>query len=38
MREMQADPDPGRVERAMQAVFGMQKLDLAAINAAADAT
>ena len=38
MREMQADPDPGRVERAMQAVLDVQKLDLAVINAAADAT
>ena len=31
-----ADPDPARVARARQAVMGMQKLDLAAIRAAAE--
>ncbi|MDH3307742.1 MAG: VOC family protein [Acidimicrobiia bacterium] len=30
------DPDPGRGQRAMQAVLGMKKLDIAAIYAAAD--
>ena len=31
------DPDPARVDRAMRAVLGMKKLDIAAIYAAADA-
>jgi predicted 3-demethylubiquinone-9 3-methyltransferase (glyoxalase superfamily) len=30
------DPDPARVNRAMQAMFGMHKLDIAALEAAAD--
>ena len=30
--------DPGRAQRAMQALFGMKKIDLAAIQAAADGT
>jgi predicted 3-demethylubiquinone-9 3-methyltransferase (glyoxalase superfamily) len=30
------DPDPARVERATRAVYGMRKLDIAAIEAAAD--
>ena len=30
------DPDKGRAERAMTAMFGMKKLDLAALQAAAD--
>jgi predicted 3-demethylubiquinone-9 3-methyltransferase (glyoxalase superfamily) len=30
------DPDPGRAQRAMQAMFGMKKLDVAALQAAAD--
>lgn len=30
------DPDPARAQRAMTAMLGMQKLDLAAIQAAAD--
>ena len=30
-----ADPDPGRASRAMQAMFGMRKLDVAALEAAA---
>ncbi len=33
---MLTDPDPGRVERAMTAMLGMQKLDIAALEAAAD--
>jgi len=32
-----ADPDPERANRAMQAMLGMKKLDVAAIRAAADA-
>ena len=31
-----ADPDAGRANRALQAMFGMKKLDLAAMRAAAD--
>jgi len=34
--ELFADPDPRRVERAMQAMLGMGKLDLAALRRAAD--
>ena len=30
------DPDPERADRAMQAMLGMQKLDIAALEAAAD--
>ena len=30
------DADPGRAQRAMQAMMGMKKLDLAAVQAAAD--
>jgi hypothetical protein len=30
------DPDQGRRDRAMRAVLGMKKLDMAAIQAAAD--
>jgi len=36
MAEMMSDPDKARVNRAMAAVFGMKKLDIAAIQAAAD--
>lgn len=36
MVELLNDPDPARATRAMQAVLGMTKLDLAAILAAAD--
>jgi predicted 3-demethylubiquinone-9 3-methyltransferase (glyoxalase superfamily) len=32
-----ADPDPGRSQRAMQAMLGMGKLDVAAMERAADA-
>ena len=32
------DPDPDRVNRAMQAMLGMTKLDIAAMKAAADGT
>jgi predicted 3-demethylubiquinone-9 3-methyltransferase (glyoxalase superfamily) len=36
MDEIFADPDPAKAERAMRAMFGMRKLDLAALRAAAD--
>jgi hypothetical protein len=36
MEELLADPDPARAQRAMQAMLGMKKLDLAAMKAAAD--
>jgi predicted 3-demethylubiquinone-9 3-methyltransferase (glyoxalase superfamily) len=36
MEEVFADPDPGRAQRAMQAMLGMRKLDLDALRRAAD--
>lgn len=36
MAEILADPDPARATRAMQAMIGMKKLDLAALRSAAD--
>jgi predicted 3-demethylubiquinone-9 3-methyltransferase (glyoxalase superfamily) len=36
MEELFADPDPTRAERAMRAMLGMRKLDVAALRAAAD--
>jgi predicted 3-demethylubiquinone-9 3-methyltransferase (glyoxalase superfamily) len=36
MEDLFTDPDPARVQRAMQAMLGMKKLDLAALLAAAD--
>lgn len=36
MDELFADPDKGRAERAMRAMFSMKKLDIAALKAAAD--
>jgi predicted 3-demethylubiquinone-9 3-methyltransferase (glyoxalase superfamily) len=36
MDEMFSDPDPGKAQRAMQAMFGMKKIDIAALHAAAD--
>ncbi len=36
MEELFADPDKGRAERAMKAMLGMRKLDLAALRRAAD--
>lgn len=36
MDEVFADPDPGRAQRAMQAMLGMRKLDVAALRRAAD--
>lgn len=35
MGEVMGDPDPTRAGRAMQAMLGMQKLDIAALRAAA---
>jgi predicted 3-demethylubiquinone-9 3-methyltransferase (glyoxalase superfamily) len=37
MVELFADPDQSRADRAMRAMLGMKKLDLAALRAAADA-
>jgi predicted 3-demethylubiquinone-9 3-methyltransferase (glyoxalase superfamily) len=34
--EIMSDPDPARVQRAMEAMFQMKKLDVAALRAAAD--
>jgi predicted 3-demethylubiquinone-9 3-methyltransferase (glyoxalase superfamily) len=34
--ELMKDDDPGRADRAMRALFGMKKIDIAAIKAAAD--
>ena len=36
MDELFSDPDRGRATRAMQAMLGMRKLDIAALRAAAD--
>ena len=36
MEELFADPDKERAERAMKAMLGMRKLDVAALRAAAD--
>ena len=36
MEEVFTDPDPGRAQRAMQAMLGMGKLDIAALRSAAD--
>jgi predicted 3-demethylubiquinone-9 3-methyltransferase (glyoxalase superfamily) len=36
MDELFADPDPTKAERAMQAMFGMRKLDIAALRSAAE--
>jgi predicted 3-demethylubiquinone-9 3-methyltransferase (glyoxalase superfamily) len=35
--ELLADPDPARAQRAMKAMLSMGKLDVAALQAAADA-
>lgn len=35
--ELLGDPDPGRAQRAMQAMLAMDKIDIAALEAAADA-
>jgi predicted 3-demethylubiquinone-9 3-methyltransferase (glyoxalase superfamily) len=36
MEELFADPDPQRAERAMRAMLGMSKIDMAALGRAAD--
>ena len=36
MDELFSDPDRERAQRAMQAMFGMKKLDIAALRSAAD--
>jgi predicted 3-demethylubiquinone-9 3-methyltransferase (glyoxalase superfamily) len=36
MADLLTDPDPGRSQRAMRAMLGMKKIDLAALRAAAD--
>jgi len=36
MEELFADPDPKRAERAMRAMLGMRKIDIAALRRAAD--
>lgn len=38
MQEMLNDPDQERAQRAMKAMLGMRKIDLAALQAAADGT
>ncbi|MFI6080833.1 VOC family protein [Streptomyces sp. NPDC051217] len=38
MNEMLNDPDQERAQRAMKAMLGMKKIDLAALRAAADGT
>jgi predicted 3-demethylubiquinone-9 3-methyltransferase (glyoxalase superfamily) len=37
MTELLNDPDQARGQRAMKAMLGMRKIDIAAIRAAADA-
>ena len=37
LSELLSDPDPGRAGRAMQAMLTMDKIDVAALHAAADA-
>ncbi|MEV0228562.1 VOC family protein [Nonomuraea sp. NPDC050786] len=36
LQELLSDPDPARAQRAMQAMLGMQKIDVAALEAAAN--
>jgi len=36
LRELLSDPDPGRAGRAMKAMLGMNKIDIAAIRRAAE--
>ena len=36
MNDVMNDPDPARADRAMKAMLGMRKLDVAALQAAAD--
>ena len=37
LTELLADPDAGRAQRAMQAMLGMKKIDIAGLEAAAGA-
>ncbi|BDI22714.1 VOC family protein [Herbiconiux sp. L3-i23] len=37
LMELQTDPDPGRARRAMEAMLTMRKIDIAALERAADA-
>ena len=37
LNQLLGDPDPGRARRAMQAMLGMAKIDVAGLEAAADA-
>jgi predicted 3-demethylubiquinone-9 3-methyltransferase (glyoxalase superfamily) len=36
LADLLGDPDPGRAQRALQAMLGMSRLDLSALRAAAD--
>ncbi|MFI7636794.1 VOC family protein [Nonomuraea sp. NPDC049400] len=36
LQELLTDPDPGRAQRAMQAMLGMRKIDVQGLEAAAD--
>ena len=36
LSELLGDPDPGRAQRALQAMLSMRKIDIAALRAAAD--
>jgi hypothetical protein len=36
MEEFLGDPDPARAQRAMQAMLGMSKINIAALRRAAD--
>ncbi len=38
LQELLADPDPARASRAMKAMLGMKRLNIAALEAAADGT
>jgi predicted 3-demethylubiquinone-9 3-methyltransferase (glyoxalase superfamily) len=38
LMELLSDPDPGRAQRATQAMLQMQKIDIAELEAAADAS
>jgi predicted 3-demethylubiquinone-9 3-methyltransferase (glyoxalase superfamily) len=38
LEELLGDPDEGRAQRAMKAMLGMKKIDVAALHAAADQT
>lgn len=38
LQELMTDPDPGRASRAMKAMLEMRRIDIAALEAAADAS